>query len=185
MSAPKEIDRDDVLGELRHRWYGDGDPADMIRWVLDELVELDILRYREPADDPSEDPIGTVRQCPDADAVAVRTEWCHEHESGCYRWRVPATGGARPTSILVNDEHVSGWPVIGAVPGTPAAEQHHEPVPPDGPSGQPFPPLPDPHVPVVLKRADTAPPISSYSRHQQHTERHLDCEYCMRRGDQS
>jgi len=52
-----------------------------------------------------------------------------------------------------------GWPVIGAVPGTPAAEQHHEPVSPDGPSGQPFPPLPDPHVPVVLKRADTAPRV--------------------------
>jgi hypothetical protein len=82
----------------------------------------------EPADDPSKDPIGTVRQCPDADVVAVRTEWCHEHESGSYRWRLPATGGARPTSVLVNDEHVEGWPVIGAVPGTPAAEAN--PVPP-------------------------------------------------------
>lgn len=47
MTAPRDIDRADVLGELEHR-FKEADPNNAIAWVLDELVELDILRYKEP-----------------------------------------------------------------------------------------------------------------------------------------
>jgi hypothetical protein len=112
--APKEIDRADVLGELQHRWYGDGDAADVIRWTLDELAELDILRFREPADDPK-DPWGTIRaEAPDG-----------------LLWVKCSNGDWTCLSVCVDDEdddYVSGFPVTGTVPGTPAAEAN--PVPP-------------------------------------------------------
>lgn len=200
MTAPKEIDRDDVLGELQHRWYGDGDPLDMIRWTLDELVELDILRYREPADDPSKSPIGEVRRSSTAAVTVIKVG-----DTVATRWQ------AVETDASLGNEFVAGWEVIGAVPGTPAAEQN--PVPPpvlarvrelltngqriraikaireaavglglkeakafaetlpewavaervnnerlrDAVLGEEVHVPADPHVPVVLKRADTAP----------------------------
>lgn len=44
-SAPKEIDRADVLAELRHCFELD-DPNDALAWALDKLAYLDILRFR-------------------------------------------------------------------------------------------------------------------------------------------
>lgn len=46
-SAPKEIDRADVLAELRHCFELD-DPNDALAWTLDKLAYLDILRFRPP-----------------------------------------------------------------------------------------------------------------------------------------
>lgn len=103
---PREIDRADVLGELEHRFRSVTDDLPVIGRVLDELVELDILRYRERADDPSADPVGTVRQSPRG-TVAIR-----DH----------ANDWVSLKAVVFLGSDVVDWPVIGAVPGTPAAE---------------------------------------------------------------
>jgi hypothetical protein len=121
--AQKEIDRADVLGELQHRWYGDGDAADVIRWTLDELAELDILRFREPADDPSQDPIWTVRTVEPAPEMADGNTVVKFGDSF---WLYPSklgNGYGRLDWAKVDDSRI-----IGSVPGTPAAEAN--PVPP-------------------------------------------------------
>lgn len=202
------------------------DPVSGWRYSVPNEAAVEVL---EPADDPSKDPLGAVRP---------------ERETGASMVKV------RPNGWVVvrdRDEVAAHWSdasvatvggsVIGAVPGTPAAEQN--PVPPpvlarvrelltngqriraikaireaavglglkeakafaetlpewavaervnnerlrDAVLGEEVHVPADPHVPVVLKRADTAPPISSYSQHLKHSERHLDCEFCRRQGD--
>jgi hypothetical protein len=80
--------------------------------------EMEIL---ERADDPASDPIGTVRRSGDglyAGESYVKTAYpeypwvslSRGHEDGD-SWRLSGNG----------DRYVVGWPIIGAVPGTPAA----------------------------------------------------------------
>jgi hypothetical protein len=64
----------------------------------------------EPIDDPSADPAGTVRRSGSDVVVKTRNDegdpWCVLTGQGGY-WRF--------------NEDVTGWEIIGAVPGTPAA----------------------------------------------------------------
>jgi ribosomal protein L7/L12 len=77
----------------------------------------------EPADDPSKDPEGTYRRN-DSGVVVARLD--EKDESGV-EWVVVFRCGATDRRMYDHRE-VTGWPVIGAVPGTPAAEAN--PVPP-------------------------------------------------------
>lgn len=126
MTAPKDIDRADVLGELEYR-FKESDANNAIAWVLDELAELDILRFRQPAGDPSVDLNGTVRKSPKDGRVVV----CARHldpvggERRCWIDLLPVPH----RSWLLVDLDVVGWPVIGSVPGTPAAEQLQDETP--------------------------------------------------------
>jgi hypothetical protein len=65
----------------------------------------------ERADDPSKDPVGTVRRDPREGNTYIRSDY-----NDLYPWISfgPMTG--------VQHHRVVGWEVIGAVPGTPAAE---------------------------------------------------------------
>lgn len=65
----------------------------------------------ERADDPSKDPVGTVRK--GSGSIAIRTDV----EA---RTTMPWLILGNPSDWFRN-EQVTGWKVIGAVPGTPAA----------------------------------------------------------------
>lgn len=110
---PRAIDRADVLGELEHR-FKEADPSHAIAWVLDELVELDILSFRERADDPSSDPIGTVRE---GAGPQYLNAWVKAGHNLWVAVNASAAENMTDTQLLA-----SAHPVIGAVPGTPAAE---------------------------------------------------------------
>jgi len=69
-------------------------------------VEVEVLT---PADDPSKDPVGTLRQQPHNITPYVKL--------GPNRWQ-HFTGGADN----YDDNFLRGYPVVGAVPGTPAAK---------------------------------------------------------------
>lgn len=87
-NPPKEIDRADVLGEVQHRWeqtagHSAGEEAG-VAWVLDELAELDILRFKAPADDPRKSLRGEVRKGPEMGFIMVATDrtgfrWANLH----------------------------------------------------------------------------------------------------------
>jgi hypothetical protein len=116
-AAPKEIDRATVLGELEYRFPASA-ANNAIAWVLDELAELDILRFRESADDPRKDPIWTVRTVEPAPAMADGNTVVKFGDSF---WLYPSklgNGYGRLDWATVADSRV-----IGVVPGTPAAEQ--------------------------------------------------------------
>lgn len=66
----------------------------------------------ERADDPGQDPIGTVRKGPKSSPV-VRSRVMSDDT---YPWK------SVMYTINYSHDEVVGWPVIGAVPGTPAAE---------------------------------------------------------------
>jgi hypothetical protein len=76
------------------------------------------------ADDPSKDPIGTMRCLPDDDGqrassasigdLVIKWDSTDENPWAWFRWDGPQ---------LLSNETVTDWPVIGSVPGTPAAEQ--------------------------------------------------------------
>lgn len=72
--------------------------------------------WRALTDDPSKSPVGEVRSSPEGALycrVAHRTD---------FPW-VLVHGGPPPAGWhWFPDDVVKGWPVIGAVPGTPAAE---------------------------------------------------------------
>jgi hypothetical protein len=80
--------------------------------AVDVLKNVADLLYEKPSrsvDDPSKDPVGTVRQHPGGGSVA-------KSENPNYPWRgVNVPGGENFGTV-----EVRGWPVIGAVPGTPA-----------------------------------------------------------------
>lgn len=78
----------------------------------------------EAADDPSADPIGTVRRSGNG-VLAARVEPGREDDP--LVWAVVVRCGATDRSFYDHQE-VEGWEVTGAVPGTPAAEAN--PVPP-------------------------------------------------------
>jgi hypothetical protein len=81
MTAPRDIDRADVLGELEHR-FKEADPNNAIAWVLDELVELDILRYREPPHcRATEGATGVKCWLPRGHALDVDHEGTHDPET--------------------------------------------------------------------------------------------------------
>jgi mannose-6-phosphate isomerase-like protein (cupin superfamily) len=69
-------------------------------------------------DDPAADPVGTVRRGTggNGEAVAVKSTMAHDHVR--YVWFAFTGRG----NWQVDDEDVKGWPILGAVPGTPAAE---------------------------------------------------------------
>lgn len=71
----------------------------------------------ERKDDPSRDPVGTVRKCDSTEpivAVKVRPD----------EWRVVWDCGDRSTRYDDKEVRFRDWEVIGAVPGTPAWEAH-------------------------------------------------------------
>lgn len=80
--------------------------------VKEDHTTVELIEPAKPVDDPSKDPTGTVRRNADGRIVTrVDTElpWL-EYTDGftTYGW--------------LHDDEVEGWPTIGAVPGTPAAE---------------------------------------------------------------
>jgi hypothetical protein len=76
-----------------------------------------------PAEDPSRDAIGTVRQSPNRDRTCVRTVFT-DSEGPKFRW--VELQPEPHTNWVWADDSVRDWTVIGSVPGTPAAEQKHE-----------------------------------------------------------
>jgi hypothetical protein len=82
----------------------------------EDYVAVEVL---EPADDPSKDPVGTLRR---------------EEKGGGFAVYVKAGSPAGGTWVLIHtsepgvladrfpDGFVAGFPVVGSVPGTPAAE---------------------------------------------------------------
>ena len=116
MSAPREIDRARVLNELVHRWdetagtSGNDEPG--AKWVLDQLAEMGHLTFRKPADDPSKDGVGVVRRGPGGQVVAKGARIG-------FPW---ANLSAPKGDDTYSNSAVIDWPVIGVVPGTPAAE---------------------------------------------------------------
>lgn len=117
--APREIDRADVLGELLHRFEKD-DPNNAISWVLDTLTELDILKFRAPVDDPSKDPVGTVRREKHDEGFSV---WLAslDHNEDRYWVCVYSTAPGNRGQML-EDRYVGDTEVVSCLWGTPAAE---------------------------------------------------------------
>jgi hypothetical protein len=118
--APREIDRDDVLSELLHRFEQE-DPSHALAWVLDTLTELDILRYRERADEPSKDLIGTCRR-EEQDDVFAAFQCITGRDGDGTRWVCTHASDPKRVGRLWGHAYVSRFPVCGAAPGTPAAE---------------------------------------------------------------
>ena len=85
----------------------DGDGYKHLCQVEDATVEV-----LERADDPSKDPIGTVRKG-DKSSPVVR---CRVTSSDVHPWK------SVMYTVSYSHDEVVGWPVTGAVPGTPAAE---------------------------------------------------------------
>ena len=76
---------------------------------------IELIEPAKPADDPSKDPIGTVR------SSGIRGgQWAKRRTlSGCDVWAYIAGHFGMP-SMTEPSATVVGWKVIGAVPGTPA-----------------------------------------------------------------
>jgi hypothetical protein len=90
--------------------------------AAEETFSAENLTLVEPADDPSKDPVGTVRKAPNG-LVVVRGHVFRPGNLYHPGW-LAVTGSSKHTH-----EQVTGWEVIGAVPGTPAweAQQPREP----------------------------------------------------------
>ncbi len=104
MSEPKWPQREDVKNVgLNEALY---------RAAYNRGIDECIAAYRLANDDPSKSPVGEVRRDPDVDgAIAIRfdaSDWAYICGNEGWGWR--------------GCPEVKGWPVIGAVPGTPAAE---------------------------------------------------------------
>lgn len=84
--------------------------------IVPKSARVEIL---ERADDPARDPIGTVREELDRSATYVRTAqgWMTVHDP-----RHTGIGG-----VFAYDDSVSRAPIIGVVPGTPAADAQTPP----------------------------------------------------------
>lgn len=95
-----------------HYWLRD--EADGTTTSIPAAAMVEVL---EPADDPSSDPWGLVRRGPNG-AIAIHMHVRRNIDGYAQGWRL--TKG----SVDMTDDQVVGWEVIGAVPGTPAAEQH-------------------------------------------------------------
>ncbi len=123
-AAPKEIDRADVLNELVHRWYEEAgantDKEPGAAWVLDQLADLDVLRFRPSFDDPSKDLLGTVRREEDANGVTIWEVMLGRHESR--HWRSTHSTHRHGTGLIHKDVDMVGIPRFGTVPGSPAWE---------------------------------------------------------------
>lgn len=77
------------------------------------IVERDAVELVARADDPSKDPVGTVRKDPFDGDVGVKIR----HDN----WTVVRDNREEPMPFP--DDEVVTWDVTGAVPGTPAAEK--------------------------------------------------------------
>lgn len=116
------------------------------------------LEVLEPADDPSKDPIGTVRQSP-AGVVVVKP-------SGAFGWKVVWDCGATDRDYYA-DHDVAGWVMCQPVAYTPAAEAL-EPEVIDAKTL--FPP----------PSGTATPPLSDFSKHLSHTKVSTDgCKQCQ------
>lgn len=123
--APKEIDLSVVLGELEHRWAetagASGGELPGVSWVLYELTELDILRFREPADDPSKDDLGTLRLEKHDDGHSV---WlCTLDRHGRRGWFCVYSTALGNQGGRMEDSEVAGLSVLSALPESPAWER--------------------------------------------------------------
>lgn len=70
-------------------------------------------------DDPSKSPVGEVRRNPQGSYVSIRVDRITADEGYTYPWLAVYSNG---TTGGDSHDTVRGWPVIGAVPGTPAAD---------------------------------------------------------------
>ena len=89
------------------------------RWVFPSYAKVEIL---EPADDPSKDPVGTVRG---------ERGWsfvCRERAgTNIGPWvLVTRPFGQRVIRFSWEDSQVTGFPIIGVVPGSPADKPQAE-----------------------------------------------------------
>jgi hypothetical protein len=105
MSTPKPGDKVRVTYEAEYQPGRSYTPGNMLCWDL--AVEV-----IEPADDPSKDPIGTVRAHDGHQWVRINFGEYISCAWVCVDWNV------RPRGHYEMQEST----VVGAVPGTPAAE---------------------------------------------------------------
>lgn len=78
---------------------------------------------RLPQGDSATDPMGTVRRAPDGRWIAIMWPSGRHPQAWAVADRLGSAGYARP-------ERVAHWPIVGAVPGTPAAGTELRPHPP-------------------------------------------------------
>lgn len=117
---PRPGDR--VRVTFEGRWTGHSDEIEQDNGrVIAVDTDIETVEIVEPADDPSADPIGAVRR-----GVAPMEVWIKVNHD---RW---AYAGTTSSTAQYGDEYIRQTDyrsdVIGAVPGTPAAEAN--PVPP-------------------------------------------------------
>lgn len=111
---PKPGDR--VRVTFEGRWTG---KSDLVEQDNGRIVDIDVFQEAveviEAADDPSKDPVGTVRRRQGFDEIAIQADTdATTYEAWLVLGNPASSGWAR-------HEYVSGWEIIGAVPGTPAA----------------------------------------------------------------
>lgn len=118
-AAPKEIDRDLVLGELDKRWQDtagfSGGDLPQIDWVLDQLADLKVLRF---GDLGSRD--GELRRedHDDGHSIWLRTQ----NRDGRRGWFCVYSTVIGNVGGRLEDHEVAGLPTVRPLPGTPAAE---------------------------------------------------------------
>lgn len=156
---PQKGGRARVTFEAEYEGEGrDGQPArvKVVKGGMPALVSVadgSVFEVLEFADDPK---VGEVRR---EDHNGGHSVWqVEENEDGHRFWRCThstAPGNRGATLPLPNDY---AWPVIGAVPGTPAAEQTVTANQVEQWETDDLELAIDPHEPVVLTRAASAPP---------------------------
>lgn len=75
--------------------------------------------WRASLDDPSQSPVGEVRVHPVSGKATIRAVHAVGLDTSHYPWTLVDADGMTHGMTHCN---VKGWPVIGQVPGTPAAE---------------------------------------------------------------
>jgi hypothetical protein len=98
-----------------HYWLRDltdGTTASVPKTATVELIE--------PADDPSKDPVGTVRREDHGEGFSLWQAFENQHGERTWLCTWSTVRGNRGVHLW--DKRLVGQPVIGSVPGTPAAE---------------------------------------------------------------
>lgn len=85
---------------------------------FNEAIGLCQAAWLLSVDDPSNSPIGEVRQHPKGNYISIRADWV-DSDGQIWPWVA-----VYPRGYLGGDGHsaVKGWPVVAVLPGTPAAE---------------------------------------------------------------
>jgi hypothetical protein len=120
---PKWPTPDEVAAAIDRRH---GAPQTYCAWSTEKAIEMCRAAWLAANDDPSMSLVGEVRQSPSGlgkTVMATSRAGTVELELGRLRWFV-LKGAPEDwtTATYYYDSDVRGWPVIGAVPGTPAAE---------------------------------------------------------------